>query len=378
MSNRDFEQISAREPLAIERRRFLAEGVATGGLLAALGVKFAQAAGTPGAGPGSAPAASPAAPGGAAAAGERRTSQPPPLRNLQGRVAYITAAADGIGLGVARACSEAGMKVVIGYRNEARLQAALPLFKPGNPGVLPIRHDVTDREGWKRLLSQVQQQYGRLHLLVNNAGVKTLKSVGGASFEEWDNAVAVNLTGIYNGLAACLPHMLSHGEGAHIVTTASSGGLMAGGAGVYSATKIAAVGLMEALRVELEHTTVGTSAFCPGLVNTDNYPPGKNPFPDRSPDEPLPPFLASALATGMDPLTAGRRVLNGVRHNDLFILTHPEYHAGVKERFDAMLASVPAETPPPGRVQGEQGVLHCGIYEPEIAHRRQKRKSYTG
>ncbi|HTY51180.1 MAG TPA: SDR family NAD(P)-dependent oxidoreductase [Steroidobacteraceae bacterium] len=376
MSSTDCDRTPTGEPHAAERRRFLAEGVATGaGLLAALGVSLAQAQGSAGAKAGSPGSGSPGT--GADRPGESQASQPAPLPDLHGRVAYITAASDGIGLGIARACSEAGMKVVIGYRNDRRLQAALPLFKPGNPGVLAIRHDVTDREGWKRLLSQVNREFGNLHLLVNNAGVKTLKSVGAASFEEWDNAVAVNFTAIHNGLAACLPHMLAHGEGAHIVTTASSGGLLAGGAGVYSATKIAAVGLMEALRVELQHTTVGTSAFCPGLVNTDNYPPGRNPFPNRSPDEPLPPFLANALSTGMDPLTAGRRVLNGVRHNDLFILTHPEYHAGVKERFDAMLASVPAETPPPARVQAERGILHCDIYEPEIAHRRRRRRSYT-
>jgi NAD(P)-dependent dehydrogenase (short-subunit alcohol dehydrogenase family) len=367
-SRTDPEQRPAPVRHAAERRRFLAEGAAlgAGGVLAALGVSLAAAQGT-----------APAVRTVANPAGEPPASQPPPLKELKGRVAYITAGSDGVGLGIARACSEAGMKVVIGYRNEARLKAALPLFKPGNPGVLPVRHDVTDRDGWKRLLAQVNRQYGNLHLLVNNAGVKTLKSVGSSSFAEWDNAVAVNFTAIYNGLAACLPHMLAHGEGAHIVTTASSGGLLAGGAGVYAATKIAAVGFMEALRVELQSTTVGTSAFCPGLVNTDNYPPGKNPFPDRSPDEPLPPFLAGMLSVGMDPLVAGRRVLNGVRHNDLFILTHPEYHAGVKERVEAILASVPAERAPPTRVQAEQRVLHCDIYEREIAHRRHKRKSYT-
>src|SRR6185312_3486852 len=75
---------------------------------------------------------------------EPKVSQPPPLKDLKGKVAYISAASDGIGLGIARAASMAGMKVVIGYRNEARLKAALPLFKPGNPGVLPIKHDVTD------------------------------------------------------------------------------------------------------------------------------------------------------------------------------------------------------------------------------------------
>ncbi|MEJ0005722.1 MAG: SDR family NAD(P)-dependent oxidoreductase [Steroidobacteraceae bacterium] len=72
-------------------------------------------------------------------------SQRAPLHDLKGKVAYITASSDGIGLGIARAASAAGMKVCIGYRNEDRLKAALPLFKAGNAGVLPIKHDVTDR-----------------------------------------------------------------------------------------------------------------------------------------------------------------------------------------------------------------------------------------
>ncbi len=83
-------------------------------------------------------------------------AQPAPLKDVAGKTAYITASADGIGLGIARACSNAGMKVVIGYRNEARLADALPLFRPGNAGVHAIKHDVTDRDGWVRLLAEIK------------------------------------------------------------------------------------------------------------------------------------------------------------------------------------------------------------------------------
>src|SRR5579872_5588376 len=194
---------------ALDRRQFLGAGMAVSagaaGLLAALGVArpaAAQNATPPASGP---PARPPLPP-------EPSVSQPPPLRELKGKVAYITAASDGIGLGIARAASNAGMKVVIGYRNEERLKAALPLFKPGNPGVLPIKHDVTDRDGWKSLLEHVKAQYGKLHLVVNNAGIKTLRQASQAKFEEWDNALAVNFTAIYNSVAVCLPHMLEHKE----------------------------------------------------------------------------------------------------------------------------------------------------------------------
>src|SRR5690606_22646043 len=123
----------------------------------------------------------------------------------------------------------------IGYRNEERLKAALPLFKPGNAGVLPIKHDVTDRDGWHAMLEQVKRELGRLHLVVNNAGVKTLRQASKATYEEWDNAVAVNVTAIVNSVAVCLPHMLEHGEGGHFVATASMSGLLPGvNAGIYT------------------------------------------------------------------------------------------------------------------------------------------------
>jgi NAD(P)-dependent dehydrogenase (short-subunit alcohol dehydrogenase family) len=349
--------------MVLDRRRFL-EGMAlssgAAGLLASLsGVALADS-------PGAAAAVSLGAPDCVCG------SQPPPLKDLAGRTAYISAASDGIGLGIARACSDAGMQVVLGYRNTERLQRALALFKPGNAGVLPIKHDVTDRQGWQRLLREINTKFGNLHLLVNNAGIQTLGKASEARADEWDHAVAVNFTAIYNGVSACLPHMLAHGEGAHIVTTASIGGLLPGPrAGLYTATKIAAVGLMEALRIELESTTVGTSVFCPGLVRTDNDPLGSRPAPP-----PAPPGRPAFRFEGMDPLEAGERVLNGVLHNDLFIVSHAEFKPGMQERLAAILASVPNEPVPPARLDAQRLALRAGIYSREIAHRQQRRSSF--
>lgn len=292
-------------------------------------------------------------------------AQPAPITDVRGKVAYITASSGGIGLGIARAMSKAGARVVIGYRNEDRLQEALPLFEEENAGILPIWHDVTHRDGWQRLLDQVNDEWGNLHILVGNAGIKTLTPASQSTWDDWDSAVAVNFTGIFNGVNVCLPHMIEHGEGAHIVTTCSMGGLLPGAtAGIYTATKIAAVGLMEALRVELEETTVGTSAYCPGLVNTQNDPT----------------MVQGFGAVGMDPFEAGERVINGIYNNDLFILTHPEFRDGMQERYDAIMASVPDEsTPvPEGRINASQRVLHADIYPKEIAHRAVKRDSYRG
>jgi NAD(P)-dependent dehydrogenase (short-subunit alcohol dehydrogenase family) len=319
-----------------------------------------------GAAPGSAQAAAPAAGGGRPpvdpvlgtplAAGQR---QLPQLVDLKGKTAYITGGNTGIGLGIARAAANAGMNVVMGYIQEDQVAPALKLFKPGQ-NVTAIRHDVTDRDGWVKLLADINAKYGNLHLLVNNAGIKTLRQASQVDARSWDAAVAVNFTGIYNGVSAVLPHMLAHKQGAHIVTTSSMGGLLPGvNAGVYTATKFAAVGIMEALRVELMGTTIGTSVFCPGGVSTDN--------------------IGSAEGTSvlmMDPLEAGERVLNGVKNNDLFILTHPEFKPGIKERFDAILASEPQDGFPEARAKAETRVLTAPPYAPEIAHRTAPRKSY--
>jgi NADP-dependent 3-hydroxy acid dehydrogenase YdfG len=382
MSKKDPVQSPSTDRFALERRRFLqdsAVGAGAASLLAAFGVsQYAVAqnapAGAPSAAGGPPPGARPALPP------EPTVSQPAPLKVLKGKVAYITASSDGIGLGIARAAANAGMKVCIGYRNEERLAAAVALFKKGQE-VFPVKHDVTDRAGWAKVLEDIKGKFGKLHLLVNNAGSKTWAKVSDAKFEDWDNAVAVNYTAIYNSVAVCLPHMLEHGEGSHILCTSSMSGLLPGSnLGVYTATKIAAVGLMEALRVELEGTTVGTSAFVPGGVNTDNYFASGEENPYRAAQ------MAKAGAAnrprtppaGMDPLEAGERVLNGVVNNDLFIVTHPEYMPGTKERFDAMLASEPVEaTPPPeARVKASGRVLHAGIYPREIVHRKKPRKSF--
>jgi NAD(P)-dependent dehydrogenase (short-subunit alcohol dehydrogenase family) len=369
--------------LALDRRRFLSEGAMFGAgaasILAGLGLSRYAVAQTPtppaagAGGPAMRPMMPPMPP-------EPAVSQPAPLHDLKGKVIYITASSDGIGLGIARAASIAGMKVCIGYRNEERLKAALPLFKKGNAGVLPIKHDVTDRDAWAKALEEIKSHYGRLHLVVNNAGIKTFAKVSTVSSQDWDNAVAVNYTATYNSVAVCLPHMLEHGEGSHIVVTSSMSGLLPGGPlGVYTATKIAAVGLIEALRVELEGTTVGTSAFCPGGVNTDNYLGSGEENPFRKANPPPAGFpRPKGPPPGMDPLEAGERVLNGVIHNDLFIVTHPEYMPGTQQRFDAMLTSEPVEDPPfpEARAKGETRVLHAGIYPREIEHRKKKRKSF--
>jgi NAD(P)-dependent dehydrogenase (short-subunit alcohol dehydrogenase family) len=357
-------RVTTKKGEGIDRRDFLG-GAATAGAATMLGAVAGRAmAAEP------APAAPrPAAPAGARPPGDRVLGTPPPagqrqqpqLTDLKGKTVYITGGNTGIGLGIARAAANAGMNVVMGYIQEDQVEPALKLFKPDQKSrVIAIRHDVTDRDGWVKTLADINAKFGNLHLLVNNAGIKTLRQASQVDARGWDAAVAVNFTGIYNGAATVIPHMLAHKEGSHIATTASMGGILPGvNAGVYTATKFAAFGIMEALRIELAGSNIGTSVYSPGGVSTDNM------LSDQG-----------QAALMMDPLEAGERVLNGVKNNDLFVFTHPEFKPGMKERFDAILASVPDEAFPPERARAETRVLTAAPYAPEIAHRQQKRSSY--
>ncbi|HTV49943.1 MAG TPA: SDR family oxidoreductase [Steroidobacteraceae bacterium] len=387
------------ERLVSDRRQFLgtiAAGAGAATLLAGLGAgataaaqqsgaeqpgtQRSEAQGAPPAGtpPGPPPGMRPPMPP------EPKVSQPPPLAQVEGKTAYISAASDGIGLGIARACSNAGMNVVIGYRNEKRLAAALPLFKKG-ASVFPIKHDVVGREGWVQMLEAVKGKYGKLHVVVNNAGIKTFAKASEATPEQWQNSFDVDIGAIYHSVAVVLPHMKEHNEGGQFVATSSMSGLLpAVTAGVYTTSKFAVVGIMEALRIELEGTNVGTSVFCPGGVATDNYlgTGEENPYlKELALSRPRPPGMPAGRrpnfgAALMTPLEAGERVVNGIRNNDLFILSHPEFKDGMMERFDAILTSVPDEAAPPERFPIELRTRHTGIYPREIEHRLERRKTY--
>ncbi|MGH8226589.1 MAG: SDR family oxidoreductase [Steroidobacteraceae bacterium] len=357
------------EETASDRRKFLgkiAAGAGAATLLAGVGAgTVAQAAGEPPRphGPPGMPHFPP----------EPKVSQPPPLREVKGKTIYISAASGGIGLGIAQACANAGMNVVVGYRSEKRLAKAMPLFKAGT-SVFPVKHDVVGRDGWVRMLDAVKGKYGKLHAVVNNAGIKTFAKASEATPEQWQKSYNVDLSAIFNSVSVVLPHMKEHGEGGQFVATSSMSGLLpAVTAGVYTTMKFAVVGIMEALRIELEGTNIGTSVFCPGGVGSENPPANFHP---RVRPGAHPHFDFNGVV--MSPIEAGERVLNGIRHNDLFILSHAEFKNGTMERFNAILESFPDEAFPAKRLGIEAHTRHTGIYPREIVHRLQKRKSYLG
>ncbi len=268
------------------------------------------------------------------------------MQNLPGKTAFVTGGASGIGLGIAKALLGAGMNVVIADIRDDHLESA-----KGELGhaerVLAVKLDVTDRADFARAADAAEARFGKIHVLCNNAGVAVVGPTALATFADWDWVMGVNLGGVINGIVTILPRMRRHGEGGHIVNTASMSGLMPHpGATIYGTTKGAAVHMMECMRAELEPEGIICSAFCPGAVQSN--------IADAAATRP-----AALADTGyaeadkrrrqggnffhlyMTKEETGERVLQGILNDELYILTHSEFREGVEDRAHAMCAAVP-------------------------------------
>ena len=321
------------------RRRFLeGSALAAGASAAALVPGLGQAAAQTVSGPAQCP------------------SVPTPMKDVDGKVAFITGGDSGIGLGIARAFKAAGMKVIITYRSKTHLDEALGVLGNDPASVHAIALDVTDRAGFEKAAAEAIAAFGKVHVLVNNAGVGVLGGLSTASYEDWDWAMNVNAGGVFNGIHTFLPRMKAQGEGGQIVNVSSLAGLLGHGpAGAYTASKFAVVGLSEALRFELADTNIGVTVFCPGIINTNIGDSARN-RPGGAPPQQMDAATAARMkaaqtmatgkAPGLDPLDAGQRVLAAVRNNDLYVLTTPEFEPEFKARGEAILAAVPRDIKP--------------------------------
>jgi len=271
------------------------------------------------------------------------------MKDVAGKVAFITGGGSGIGLGIARAFVDAGMRVVVTYLTEAERDEATK-YLGMRDGFHAMQVDVTNRSQMEEAAAQTVKRLGRVHVVVNNAGILSVHKVNSTSYEEWDRVIAVNLTGVFNGIHAFLSQIQAQGEGGHIVATASIGGLLVAcpGYAVYCASKFAVVGLMEALRAELADSNIGASVLCPGPVRS-NLMGYLNTDPSAS-----------------DPLDIGRQVLRGIQNDDLYILTHSEYDEFLQFRHDLLMASLPKDLPlSPEKVELTRRVLLNSIYAKE-------------
>jgi NAD(P)-dependent dehydrogenase (short-subunit alcohol dehydrogenase family) len=295
------------------------------------------------------------------------------MQNLSGKTAFVTGGASGIGLGIAKALLGAGMNVVIADVRDDHLSAAAEEL--GSPErVMAAKLDVTDRAAFARVADAAEARFGKLHILCNNAGVAVVGPTEIATFDDWDWVMGVNLGGTINGVVTLLPRILAHGEGGHIVNTASMSGLVpVGGTTIYSTGKAAVITMMECMRPELEARGVICSAFCPGAVQSNIAEAGKTRPADLSETGYADADRRRQNGGNFFHLyqtkeEVGARVLRGILNDELYILTHSEFLAGVRERGEAMIAAVPAHLPENAEYKQTFGMLFRNpIHADEIA-----------
>jgi NADP-dependent 3-hydroxy acid dehydrogenase YdfG len=276
------------------------------------------------------------------------------MQQVAGKVAFITGGASGMGLAMARSFSSAGMKIVVADVQQDALDRVKAEFGKSNASVLTLKVDVTDRAGLERAAREAERAFGKIHVVCNNAGVAVGGTLDSMDYKDWDWVMGVNLDGVVNGLQVFVNRIKSHGEGGHIVNTASMAGHLAiPGLGVYNATKWAVVGISETLRAELAPHNIGVSVLCPGVVNTNIFDSGRNrPASLKGEKDTASNLLVSGLegeeaqarirellAGALDAAVVGDMVLAAIQADDPYIFTHPEIEAAVEARFAGMHTS---------------------------------------
>jgi NAD(P)-dependent dehydrogenase (short-subunit alcohol dehydrogenase family) len=276
------------------------------------------------------------------------------MKDVQGKVAFVTGGASGMGLAMVRSFAAAGMKVVVADIEQASLDRVAEEFADSNSEVITLKLDVTDRRAMEEAADAAERAFGRVHVVCNNAGVAVGGAVDEMSYADWDWVLGVNVNGVVNGVQTFVQRMLRHGEGGHFVNTASMAGHIAvPGLSVYNTSKFAVVGLSEAMRVDLAEKNIGVSVLCPGVVKTNIFDSGRNRPADLTgerdtasallanglPEEQRAARVADILAKALDPAVVGDMVLHAIQNDELYIFTHPEIRAFTEARRDAMVAA---------------------------------------
>ncbi|MBI1209947.1 MAG: SDR family NAD(P)-dependent oxidoreductase [Alphaproteobacteria bacterium] len=274
------------------------------------------------------------------------------MKELANKVAFVTGAASGIGLGIATALAQVGVKVMLADIEKAALDKAVESLKRTNAAVDGIVADVSLRGALEEATAKTIERFGKVHILVNNAGIG-----GEGLFEHttpsgWDWVLGVNLMSVINGFQIFVPLMREHGEGGHIVSTASMAGVITAPNAQYQVTKHGVVALSESVRGELGQQGIGVSVLCPGFIRTNildfarNVPSryqGKTnarPFGQWQANDAVAAerlsFMQKRINEGIDPLYVGDLVREGIEDDVLYIFTDTEF----EPLFDARVAEI--------------------------------------
>jgi NAD(P)-dependent dehydrogenase (short-subunit alcohol dehydrogenase family) len=262
------------------------------------------------------------------------------LQELDGKVAVITGGGSGIGASLARACGAAGMRVVVVDVNEERATAVAAELPGGTAVARTV--DVSDAASVAALADFAFETFGAVHLLCNNAGVSPAGRIWDFTDDEWQWLLGVNVRGVANGIRSFVPRMIDQGEG-HIVNTGSGASFVATvRLGPYCATKHAIVGLSEALRYELDCTSIGVSVLVPAGVNTNIGDSMVRPSvtdPDAIADDftVLTGALYPTSLEMIEPDVVAEVTLVGVREGWDYIVMGPGQSVGVERRCGEVL-----------------------------------------
>ncbi len=274
------------------------------------------------------------------------------MRDLAGKAAFVTGGASGIGLALGRAFAAAGMKVMLADVEADALAAAVESLREIGPAVRGVACDVADPASVERAADASYAAFGNIHVVCNNAGVGGGSGIDDISLDTWRWVLDVNLMGVLHGVRTFLPHIRAHGEGGHIVNTASMAGMNSGlGFSPYSASKFAVVNMSEGLALQLRPLGIGVTVLCPGFVRTRIWESGRNRperyGPARRPDPAsaagrLAAELAERGQSGLDPAAVAAQVLAAIREGELYVFTHhsAEWRAELEARFAAILAAM--------------------------------------
>ncbi|TDE45159.1 SDR family NAD(P)-dependent oxidoreductase [Nonomuraea mesophila] len=253
------------------------------------------------------------------------------IADFEGRVAFVTGGARGIGRGIVRALLRRGVNVAIADISAAALDEVRAKFGEPQDRVRTYRLDVSDRDAYAEVGAAVAGDLGEVTLLFNNAGVIDSVSPSRLNYRMWDHVMGINLTGVYNGIQTFVPAMLASSRRCHVVNTASEAGLLEAGSGfLYHASKYAVVGMSESLRRELAHSGVGVSVLLPGPVATDIVQNARHLRPDAAPVhsarviEILDTAHHMLKESGTRPDGVGELVLDAVEHDRPYVATRNE------------------------------------------------------